>query len=175
MDFLNENIESEGYPHSPYLGEQITLEAIESLLSDLKELDDKDKENDISLDIDYGCQDSFTINGNNLDVGNLTFQTLDNQTKNKGTGMNDTKIEIKIDGKAINLAKEEKVKQKTDLERKSKYLTVWYNANGTKVETTEDSPKQSTKLLQSPARIGWTFASYKQTVSRTTDIPVKDV
>lgn len=81
-------------------------------------------------------------------------------------------VEIKIDGKKVDLEENKVCKVKTDLERKPKWLTIWFDKKGQKCDNTEDSPKEAKKQLQKPENLGKTFRSYKLTESYTTDIPV---
>lgn len=89
-------------------------------------------------------------------------------------------IELKINGQTICIdelcdVKPEKVK--TDLQRAPKWITLWYNNEGTCVmQEMGMSPKKAKKELTSnPELLGYTFRSYMITESGTTDIPLKSI
>jgi len=66
-------------------------------------------------------------------------------------------------------------KPKTQLETAPKWITKWFNQDGTEVQPTTESPKKAKKALQHPSKLGFTFRSYLITESATTNIPVVNV
>ncbi len=81
-------------------------------------------------------------------------------------------IDIKVNGKQIKLENTPKAPQ-TELEKHSKYVTIWFDNHGQISNQTSQSVKQATKDLQNPNMLGYTFITYKKVASRTTDIPTK--
>ena len=96
----------------------------------------------------------------------------DNIPTQKEPPMNPT---ITVTMTAKELAKYEKSQEtavpKSELESATKYITKWYNVDGHCSSQTTQSPKQATKELQKPNRLGWTFRTYAFVASRTTAIP----
>ncbi len=93
----------------------------------------------------------------------------------ENTMAQDTKIEIKVNGKQIKLENNTPKVPTTDLKAHSKYVTIWFDNVGRITDQTSQSVKEATKKLQNPSKLGHTFITYKKVTSRTTNIPTVEV
>ena len=101
--------------------------------------------------------------------------------KNKGNNMQtqtqETTIELKVNGKSIEIKDDKKcAKLKTEFEKRPRYLSVWYDPSGMEIKTFRHQKKSEVfKILKRPENIGNTVSIYKIGKSLTTDMPVTEV
>jgi len=110
---------------------------------------------------------------------------VNNNSNTKENEMKETNITIEVNGKKIDLCKNEAaacLKPKTDLQVRKRYTIVIFSVNGSYDETVYVNAKNDTKatkkmtaILQKPANIGKTAILHKEVTALTTDIPVVKV